>query len=108
MSSWLAEGIDVTVCRHSFLNQRATNKGSVRNRATNKSGGGRKRAKVGDQSIKVEWASDTGGVDRLREFGWKIERGSRLFNIMEDLGRASIFISPMHQLSPLVQGATLD
>jgi hypothetical protein len=28
MSSWLAERINVTVCRHSFLNPRATNKGA--------------------------------------------------------------------------------
>jgi hypothetical protein len=71
----------MTVCRHSVLNKRATNKSSVRNKATNKIGRGRKRAKAGDQSQKL---SGFRMLTRLLDFvnlRWKIERGSRLFNI---------------------------
>jgi hypothetical protein len=51
----------------------------VRNRATNKSGRRRKRAKAGDQSIKVERISDAIEVDRLCEIECKIKRDRRFF-----------------------------
>ena len=58
----------MTVCRHSVLDKRATNKSSVRNRATNKIGIGRKVGESGRPITKVEWISDAGEVGRRREF----------------------------------------
>jgi hypothetical protein len=60
----------------------ATNKTSLRKRATNNNGRGQKQgevlrslAKTGDQSTKVDWISGAVEVGGLCEFKWKIERG---------------------------------
>jgi hypothetical protein len=62
----------VIVCRHGVPNKRATNKNGVRKRATNKSGSGRKRAKAGDQSIKVAWVSDAVEVGNFANLSGKL------------------------------------
>lgn len=71
-------------------------------------GRGRKRAKAGDQSTKVEWISDAVEVGRLREFEWKIERAVGSLTSRPESWKAWCellsFISPMRQLSPLAQG----
>lgn len=85
MGSWLAEGIDVTICRHGALNKRATNKSSARNRATNENGSGRGGAKSGEkagvQSTFVEWIRMLSRLVGSANLSAELKEDRPLFNI---------------------------